>query len=115
VVRTRDVGDFDTDEVGSPTIVHRGTTWSLYFAGRHGARWAIGLVASDDLQYWTTPTAVLSGSGTGFDTLSARDPSVVTRADTVELYYAGSDGAHTIIGRALRAAASMRVGASGGL
>lgn len=115
VVSTRPaLGGFDADEVGAPAVVQRGGAWSLYFAGRRGARWAIGLVASDDRQHWTAPVFALSATGTEFDSLSVSDPSVVTRGESVELYYVGSNGVHALVGRAVRGATSTRAGAAAG-
>jgi hypothetical protein len=92
---------FDADEVGSPALVHYGGVFRLYYAGRRGTRWAIGLAISQDGRFWHAANddlPVLSGSGTGFDALSVDDPEPVLVDGELRLYFTGTDGARTAIG-----------------
>jgi hypothetical protein len=104
-------GSFFCDGVDAPDLsIHHGS-WQLHFAGKQGTRWAIGLLVSDVLSGWgwklmSDGRPVLKASGTGFDRLSVQDPCALGGADSVELFYTGSNGSRTALGRAYRAAAS---------
>ncbi len=95
-------GAFDRDEVASPAAYRQNGSLQVAFAGRSGARWALGLMATDDprVALWRRAPAptMLTGDGSGFDSLSVRDPAIVARGTTVELLYAGSDGATDTLG-----------------
>jgi len=103
-----DFGAFDRDEVASPAAYRQNGTIQVAFAGRSGARWALGLMATDDpvVALWRRAPAptILSGDGSGFDALSVRDPAIVTRDTKIDLLYVGSDGAAQRIGYANREA-----------
>jgi hypothetical protein len=43
---------FDADEIAHPTLVVANGAYQLYFAGRRGTRWGLGLLASDEFLYW---------------------------------------------------------------
>ena len=101
-------GAFDRDEVASPAAYRQNGSLQVAFAGRNGARWALGLMATDDprVALWRrapTPT-ILTGDGSGFDSLSVRDPAIVAHGTTVDLLYTGSDGATDTLGYAQRLA-----------
>jgi predicted GH43/DUF377 family glycosyl hydrolase len=90
-------GRFDADEVASPSLIEHNGAWQLYYAGRRGTRWSIGLVLSDDLLYWRRANdgrPVLSRSSNGFDRLGVTGPDAHARdsIDEVELFYVGTDG-----------------------
>ena len=104
-VRTPTAGDpfaFDHDEVDTPAVVRRDGVYRVYFSGRRGTRWSIGVVVSDDGLYWRDPTpgAILSGRGDGFDALSVRDPALDLVDGALRLYYTGGDGTVDRIGGA---------------
>jgi hypothetical protein len=103
-----DFGAFDRDEVAAPSAYRHNGSVQVAFAGRSGARWAIGLMATDlsDLSLWRRAPAptILTGDASGFDALSVRDPAVVTRRAEVEMLYVGSDGARDVLGLATRLA-----------
>lgn len=102
---------FDADEVAQPSLAIHGGAYRLYFAQRTGARWAIGLVVSDELIAWRHPTdgaPVLLGEGDS-ERVGVASPSVFVMGETVELYYLGLDG----VGSAVRR--TERVATSGGL
>lgn len=101
-------GAFDRDEVASPAAYRQNGSLQVAFAGRSGARWALGLMVTDDprVALWRRAPAptILTGDGSGFDSLSVRDPAIVARGTTVELLYTGSDGATDTLGYAHRLA-----------
>jgi len=101
---------FDADEVASPSLVIVRDVLRLYYAGRRGTRWSIGLRVSPDGVHWLEAgggAAVLGASRLGFDALSVADPDAVVMTDpsgdgrsTLRLYYAGSDGRTESVGLA---------------
>ena len=106
-----DTGAFFCDGIGTPSLSIHNLAWHLHFAGKQGTRWAIGLLVSDVLTGWAwklLPESgpVLKASGSGFDRLSVLHAGALNHIDAVELFYAGSDGAGTALGRAFRAATS---------
>jgi len=103
--RQADVFSFDRDEIGAlGTVVLRGAT-RVYYAGRRGTRWTIGVLASSDGSNWNAPPGgpVLAGSDRGFDALGVQDPGVDVVDGVVHLYYSGNDGMRTRIGVAVGA------------
>lgn len=106
-----DLFAFDRDELGAPSVIFAGDTYRMFFAGRRGSRWSIGLLVSANGLDWLEPqTSVLvyDGSGSGFDALGARDPEPVVEGDVLRLYYAGFDGTRTRLGVALGSAPPVR-------
>lgn len=98
---------FDRDEVASPSVVHAGSTYRLYFAGRRGLRWSIGVLVSPDGALWMEPhggALVRSPSGEGFDALGITDPEPLIDGDVLHLYYTALDGERARIGVAAGAA-----------
>jgi hypothetical protein len=99
---------FDRDEVAAPAVYRHDGGVQLAFAGRSGARWAIGLMSTDlsDFSAWRAEpvTPVLVGDADGFDALTVRDPAIVARGTDIQLLYIGSDGARDVIGIATRSA-----------
>lgn len=109
-----DFGAFDRDEVAAPAAYRQNGSLQVAFAGRSGARWALGLMVTDDprVLLWRrapSPT-ILTGVGSGFDALSVRDPAIVASGTKVELLYAGSDGVTDTLGYAQRVATDDLVG-----
>jgi hypothetical protein len=94
---TLDEAAFDRDEVSSPELVFYNDVFRIFYAGRHGARWAIGVLRSPDFQHFerASATPVLSGSGRGFDSVSVSDPDVFLEGDELYLYYSGANGVET--------------------
>ncbi len=102
---------FDGDDVGGPALVRQNGAWELYFTGRRGARTAIGVLSSFDLRHWWNAgagEAMLSASGSGFDSLGVSEPAVFSLGGTLVMLYAGTDGANWRIGRVERAATEHR-------
>ncbi len=104
---------FDHDEVDAPSLqARRDGVTLLYFAGRRGTRWAVGLLvghraASPGSPFVFRPASpsgpLLAGSGIGLDRLGVRDPEPFEDAGGARLFYTGSDGVSTRV-----LAASMR-------
>ncbi len=97
----------DADEVGEPSLVLFDHAWHLYVARRQGARYSIGLLASDELVSWRWvdedafgPNAVAGA----FDGLGTRSPAALVTDDSVELLYLGLDGAKATLGQTRRTA-----------
>ncbi|AKF08097.1 hypothetical protein [Sandaracinus amylolyticus] len=98
--------DFDCDEVAAPALIEYGGVLRLYYAGRRGTRWSIGVMLSQDGVHWREGNdgrAILAGSGAGFDALSTNDPAPVVDGAELRLYYTGSDGVRDAIGLARHA------------
>lgn len=94
---------FDADEVAAPSLVHHRGVLRLYYAGRRGTRWAIGVMVSEDGRYWREANGgapVIAGSGAGFDALGVTEPEPVIEGGELRLYYTGSDGIGGAIGLA---------------
>ena len=98
---------FDADEIAHPSIVVANGAWQLYYAGRSGTRWGVGLIVSDELLHWRRVGEVLAGDGNGFDRLGASAPDAQASGDLVTLVYEGHDGVHASVGRAARYATAM--------
>lgn len=102
VPRTDDLFAFDRDEVGAPASVIV-PDWSgrpierVYYAGRRGTRWSIGLLVSATGDDFRAMGAVLE-PGQGFDALGVADPAPLLEGSTLRLYYAGTDGSTWRIG-----------------
>jgi len=95
---------FDHDEVSDPDLlVDAFGLVRLYYAGRRGTRWSIGMRVSGDRATWREPSAsaLLTGSGEGHDSLWTRHPSVLNTPAGTELFYTASDGVTMDIGRAV--------------
>lgn len=98
---------FDAREVAAPSLTIHNGAWHLYYARRIGARWSIGLIASDDLLYWRHVDRgypVLEDGPNAFERLGASGPDVAVYpgSDEVELVYEGQDGTRPRMGFASR-------------
>ncbi|NOY92816.1 MAG: hypothetical protein GXP55_16625 [Deltaproteobacteria bacterium] len=97
----------DADDVGEPSLVLFDHAWHLYVARRQGARYSVGLLASDELVSWRwvdTDAFGASGVTGAFDRLGARSPAALVTDNSVELLYLGLDGAKATLGRTRRSA-----------
>jgi len=98
---------FDADEIASPSLVVHGGTWQLYYAGRRGTRWSIGLLTSDELLGWRLVGAgepVLGPDGEGFDRVTVFGPDAVSQEGQIDIVYVGGDGARNALGLTSRQA-----------
>lgn len=87
---------FDRDEIRSPVVVKTEATTRVYYAGRRGTRWSIGMLQSSGNGLYFRASnegnALLTGSGSGLDALSVSSPTAWIEGSTLHLVYAGSDG-----------------------
>ena len=105
--RPSEVDAFDRDDLAEPALVRttnpRGeTVFALYYAGRRGSRWRIGLAVSEDLVGWRRVGPVLSGADVGFDAIGVRSPAPRPSAGGFDLFYLGTDGREHAYGLATR-------------
>lgn len=94
---------FDADEVSDPAIVFYDHVYRLYYAGRLGSRWSIGMIVTVDLGYWRVSNdglPVLAPDGEGEDAVSVRGPAPLLEDGHLSLYYVGSDGERSTLMRA---------------
>lgn len=97
-----DLFAFDRDEIAAPALVTyrdaRGRPIErLYYAGRRGTEWRIGLLASSDGRRWL-PIGPVLGPDEGFDALGVTEPAPLVEGGALRLYYVGTDGARFRIG-----------------
>ena len=89
---------FDVDEVAYPSLVVHNGAWQLFYAGRRGSRWSVGLLVSDQLTRWRAPQEgpVLGHGGGAWERVGVLAPAAVSIVEPaghrVELFYLGSDG-----------------------
>ncbi len=98
------VSAFDADEVAAPALFVDGSgLLRLYYSGRRGSRWSIGMIASGDgTSFGYAPSEpVLRPSGSGHDALSVLDPSVVELGGDLHLFHTASDGLRPQVSRAI--------------
>lgn len=95
---------FDRDEIRSAAVVQTDSTTRVYYAGRRGTRWSIGMLQSNGAGFYFRSTnegeALLTGSGSGSDALSVSTPTAWVDGDMLHLVYAGSDGVNWTLLRA---------------
>lgn len=92
-----DFTHFDDDAVAEPALVVDGAGLvRLYYAGRRGTRWAIGVRVSGDAIRWRDPlgdgVAALASSGQTEDALGVRGPAMWIEGGTLHLAHAVLDG-----------------------
>lgn len=107
VAPSEDFARFDHDEVSDPDLVADGVgLLRLFYAGRRGTRWGIGVRVSGDRAVWREPPGapILAGSSAGHDRLWARHPSALLAGRELELLYTASDGVDLDVGRAVGSA-----------
>jgi len=93
-------------ELTDPSLIVHNSAYHLYYARRTGTRWAVELAMSDELLLWRPLGEVLSGSGTGFDSLGATSPDAISGPDQIDLVYSGQNGVSFDLGTATRIAPS---------
>ncbi len=90
-------------ELRSPTVVVEAGHWTLYFAGRRGARWTIGALTSPDLAtFWGSDSPTILDGSDSFDRLAVFDPEVRVQDGQAVLHYVGSNGLEDALVRATR-------------
>lgn len=88
---------FDRDEVRAPVAIELNGVTRVFFAGRRGTRWSIGMLLLGDggryARLGNDGRAVLEpGGGERLDALGASGPSPILVGGELELIYAGFDG-----------------------
>lgn len=94
---------FDADQVAAPALYVDGAgIVRVYYAGRRGARWSIGVRAAglNGPFSYAPEEPVLEASGEGLDSLGVTDPSVAREGSVLGLYHTALDGLRARIGRA---------------
>jgi predicted GH43/DUF377 family glycosyl hydrolase len=96
-----------------PTVLYESGTYDLYFTALDaGGTRSIGFASTPEIggtgqpnnASWSDPAAeVLTGDGSGFDADAAGHPSVIKDGATYVMYYAGTSGGASKIGRATSA------------
>ena len=95
------VAAFASEELSDPSLIVHNDTYQLYVARRRGTSWAIELLVSDEMTFFTNLGEVFSGSGV-FDNLGASAPDALSSNGEVELYYSGLDGQDSTLARTSR-------------
>jgi hypothetical protein len=96
--------DFDADEIAYPSLAVVAGSYQLYYAGRRGTRWAVGLLATDALINWRDAGQVFGRGGPdAFDRFGPVEVDVAVAGNRAELFYVGTDGATNGLGVATRA------------
>jgi predicted GH43/DUF377 family glycosyl hydrolase len=93
-------GAFDADGVSDPVVFWSGTEWLMLYAGQGEGLTGIGLASSDDGLLWQTDHTPVLLTGEDWDALSIRPGSVSQGDEGFSLWYTGSDGDGSLVGRA---------------
>jgi predicted GH43/DUF377 family glycosyl hydrolase len=102
---------FDNGGQRDPSVLNESGAYHLYFTGLDsGSTRSIGystttedaVTKQPDASGWTNPpnTALLAGDGSGFDASAVAHPSLVKDGSTYVMYYTGTAGGVSSIGRA---------------
>ena len=86
-------GDFDSVELGGPTVVSEPGVYKMWYFGSPGGTWSIGYATSPNGVAWTKQGPVLSPS-LPEDSVSAAYPEVVKVGSGYYMWYSGSDGSN---------------------
>lgn len=103
---------FDRDEVARPALHEQNRAFHVYYAGRRGSRWGIGLLTSDDLLRWRhvgDGAPALAHDGAGFDAFGVDAPDAVHDGDEVRVVFLGDSGAAKALGIATRPAPGLAI------
>lgn len=88
-----------------PSLIVHGNAYELHYAHRVGARWRVGLAASDELISWRSVERDALQAGDDFDRVGARAPAALSHPNSIRLYYVGMDGVSQRLGVTNRRAA----------
>lgn len=103
---------FDRDEVAEPSLHEQNRAFHVYYAGKRGSRWGIGLLTSDDLVHWRAVgdgAAMLAHDGSGFDGFGLAGPDAVFADGEVTLVYTGLAESGRALGIAKREAPALAI------
>lgn len=84
------VGAADAKGAGHPHVIKDGSTYRMWYEGFDGSTWRILYATSSDGISWTKQGVALNpGGGGALDELGCRNPVVIDRNGTYELWYQG--------------------------
>ena len=95
--------EWDAAGVSSPTVLHDGRRYRMWYTGYEGARTRIGYTTSSDGITWGKPIsgAVLEGGDSDeWDAAGVSSPTVVQTGNTYQLWYTGRNDEQMRIGYA---------------
>ncbi|MGB5813191.1 MAG: hypothetical protein WBG86_21835, partial [Polyangiales bacterium] len=95
-------------EITGPSLIVHNSGYQLYYGRRTGTRWAVEVIASDELLLWRAIGEALGpiDDDERFDARGGRAPDAISLTDRVELVYRGHDGVSFELGWAVRDAPS---------
>ncbi len=94
-------GSWDEGECISPSLVESNGTYYLFYEGNDGTHAHVCYAqAASPLGPFTKMGRVLSGQGTGFESVLAGTPAATKIGNRFYLFYHGYDGTHDMIGLA---------------
>jgi predicted GH43/DUF377 family glycosyl hydrolase len=96
---------WDGVHVTGPFVLKDDYVFRMWFCGQDGSTWRIGLATSSALVNWTriaVDPVLPPASGSGWDSYSRFEPSVLLDGDSLSMYFGGNDadGAPVSIGLA---------------
>lgn len=95
-----------TEGARHPSLIVYGGAYELHYAHRVGARWRIGLAASDELIAWRSVERNALVAADDFDRVGTRAPAAIGETEAIRLYYVGMDGVNQHLGTTRRRAAA---------
>jgi predicted GH43/DUF377 family glycosyl hydrolase len=99
-------GVWDAEGVSSPSVLHDGTQYHMWYSGYDGTSMRIGYATSADGVVWEkhAQNPVLDvETGGAWDAEGVSSPTVLVDGTGYAMFYTGSDGDHTRIGYATSA------------
>ncbi|MEM9192322.1 MAG: hypothetical protein AAGF12_24320 [Myxococcota bacterium] len=97
--------DFDAHEIAAPALHIQNGAYHLYYGGRNGLRWSIGVLVSDDLRFWRRlESPVLEGADTPEERIGVRGPDAFFSDGAVHLVYDAEGSVDARLGHATRPA-----------
>ncbi|MCD6335522.1 MAG: Ig-like domain-containing protein, partial [Candidatus Latescibacteria bacterium] len=102
VLKVGVAGSWDDAGVSSPSVLHDGTGYHMWYSGYDGTTMRIGYATSSDGLLWNkhaSPVLDVEASG-AWDAEGVSSPTVLIDGTGYALFYTGSDGAHQRIGYA---------------
>ena len=89
-----DAGAADSKGAAHPHVLKTGSTYRMWYEGYDGSTWRILYATSLNGQDWTRQGTALNPGGAGaLDELGARNPVVIIRSGSYELWYQGRSNA----------------------
>jgi predicted GH43/DUF377 family glycosyl hydrolase len=87
--------------VGGPQVLFDGSTYTMFFHGFSGGSWRIGMATSPDgIRFTESAQNPVMNLGSGWESVSTFEHSVIRESDGFTMWYTGYDGVNLRIGRA---------------